>query len=387
MSLLQPGRARRGTPGAARLAGPSRARRGVLRGIHTCKTTGRGGDNGRGKTIIPTARPEPPQPPQGAPTDRAPRPVPLCGRGVPPCTRGPACRSPTRLPAAGHGGGRLPAGPGARIAAWRSSRRPPSPSGTDPTAAPRRPHPTRKWVVTGSPGCRREHRPRQPRGLGQAPPPRDGPTTSTGGARREGGRHPAPHSAAEEAKALWRLEEGREGGRGVGGMAAAGPAAGHSGSGSSQSPSGGRRIVAAGTTTPGMPPGGDGERRRCRPGASWRGTPERRAPLSPGGLLVGSRASGGCPGAVSSPQREGWPLKSCQRGAAARAGPSPHLFTFIFEIVHLNLPCFCITSPLLGHLGLGLKYEACLHYALLAPRSRASNKTKNKLERSPALKT
>lgn len=69
---------------------------------------------------------------------------------------------PQRLPAAGHGGGRLPAGPGARIAAWRSSRRPPSPSGTDPCAAasPRRPHPTRKWAVTGSPGCRREHRPR-----------------------------------------------------------------------------------------------------------------------------------------------------------------------------------------------------------------------------------
>lgn len=70
---------------------------------------------------------------------------------------GPACAAPP-----GHGGSRLPAGPGACIAAWRRHRRPPSPSGTgtDPAAAPRRPHPTRKWAVTGSPGCRREHRPR-----------------------------------------------------------------------------------------------------------------------------------------------------------------------------------------------------------------------------------
>lgn len=70
---------------------------------------------------------------------------------------GPACAAPP-----GHGGGRLPAGPGACIAAWRRHRRPPSPSGTgtDPAAAPRRPHPTRKWAVTGSHGCLREHRPR-----------------------------------------------------------------------------------------------------------------------------------------------------------------------------------------------------------------------------------
>lgn len=140
---------------------------------------------------------------------------------------------PQRLPAAGHGGGRLPAGPGARIAAWRSSRRPPSPSGTDPCAAasPRRPHPTRKWAVTGSPGCRREHRPprlRQAGGLGPVPatPPQDVPPTPA----------EPPGSAATTRRPTARRGE-RPSGGGGGWNGGRGPAARHAGSGSSRPPS------------------------------------------------------------------------------------------------------------------------------------------------------
>lgn len=132
----------------------------------------------------------------------------------------PACRSPSGCPAAGHGGDRLPAGPGARIAAWRSSRRPPSPSGTDPAAAaaaPRRPHPTRKWAVTGSPGLPAGAPPprlRQHGGLGSAPAaPGCPPSSSSPPHRRNnpGGRPVTPNSAAR------RRGERPFAGRGTGG--------------------------------------------------------------------------------------------------------------------------------------------------------------------------
>ncbi|XP_074415237.1 uncharacterized protein LOC141731897 [Zonotrichia albicollis] len=143
---------------------------------------------------------------------------------------GPACAAP-----AGHGGGRLPAGPGARIAAWRRHRRPPSASGTrtgtDPAAAaPRRPHPTRKWAVTGSPGCRRERRPRAS-ASGRARPRRPGlsrPVPSRSALSRDVASRDVPSRSPRSAP--------RCGTRGSGGSARWRRRARHAGDGSSPWP-------------------------------------------------------------------------------------------------------------------------------------------------------
>ncbi|XP_041335138.1 annexin A4 isoform X2 [Pyrgilauda ruficollis] len=202
---------------------------------------------------------------------------------------GPACAAPP-----GHGGGRLPAGPGARIAAWRRHRRPPSPSGTgtDPAAAaPRRPHPTRKWAVTGSPGCRREHRPRASASC-RARPRRPGlcrpvPLRSVPGCRApecpvpQPPERPPPHSA-EGGGAGAR----RDGGAARGTLGAVVPC--------------GRRTgysVAVGTTSPGMPRGPGRQGALCRRGREGavaerpgRGRPsDRPGPEAAPGTADGAR--------------------------------------------------------------------------------------------------